>query len=134
MRISTAFPSKYLKATDIPNGRELNLQIDSVLMEVMEQSNEEKPVLSFIGKQKGLVLNVTNSNTVSDIYGDDTDKWHGKPVVLFTSTTSFNGRNVACLRLRAPDATSAPVVAPAVAPAQENATTNAVVDGDDLPF
>lgn len=130
MRISQAFPSKYLKATDIPKGREVTVQIDAVLMEVMEQSNEEKPILSFIGKQKGLVLNVTNSTTLSEAYGDDTDEWHGKPVVLFASTTSFNGRNVACLRLRAPDATSAPVVAPA----QENVTTNVAAGDDDIPF
>lgn len=128
MRISAAFPSKYLKSADIPEGRDIALQIDEVRMESMEQSKDEKPVLYFIGKEKGLVLNSTNANTIADQYTDDTDEWHGRPVVLYASTTTYQGRNVACLRVRVPR--SAPV-----APRQETAiAANPAAIDDDIPF
>ena len=125
MKISSAFPSKYLKATDIPPGRDVALQIDEVRLEAMEQSKDEKPVLYFIGKQKGLVLNKINGEiTLGNAYGDDCDAWHGRPVVLFASTTMFQGKNVPCIRLRVPNA-----------PRQEmpNAADPAADDGD-IPF
>lgn len=127
MRISSAFPSKYLKASDIPEGREIALQIDDVRMENMEQSRDEKPVLYFIDKTKGLVLNVTNGNTLADVYGDDTDAWHGKPVVLFSSTTSFQGKNVPCLRVRIPRSAPAPL-------RQETPIVDMTPATDDIPF
>ena len=102
MRISAAFPSKYLKAADIPHGREVTCQIEDVRSEEMEQSHDEKPVLYFAGKDKGLVMNVTNANSIADAYGDDTEAWNGKTVIIFGTTTDFQGRSVACLRIRIP--------------------------------
>ena len=37
----------------------------------------------FEGKPKGLVLNKTNANTISDAYGDETEHWEGKEIVLY---------------------------------------------------
>ena len=129
MKISSAFPSKYLKASDIPEGRDISLKIDEVWMENMEQSKDEKPVLYFIGKDKGLVLNVTNGNTLADAYGDDTDDWHGRPVALYASTTTYQGRNVPCLRVRVPRSAPAPV-----APRQETPVAADYAATDDIPF
>lgn len=108
MRISSAFPSKYLKASDIPDGREVHLKIDTVQIESMETTGDEKPVLYFIDREKGLVLNKTNADAIASVMGDDTDQWRGKPIILFATTTSFGGRTVPCLRVRVPRP-SAPV-------------------------
>ena len=132
MRISSAFPSKYLKASDL-QGREVQVKIDDVAIEVMEQAGEEKPVLRFIGTEKGMVLNRTNSDTIANAYGDETDTWHGKPIVLFESTTSFGGRTVPCLRVRIPRPVAKP--APLPPPPQES-VVNVEEDPalDEIPF
>ena len=129
MRMSNAFPSKYLKAADIPEGRDVSLQIDEVRMESMPQSREEKPVLYFIGKEKGLILNVCNNNTIVDEYGDESEAWHGRPIVLFASRTDYQGKHVGCLRVRVPRSAPAPV-----APRQETPVAADYAATDDIPF
>lgn len=101
MRISGAFPSKYLKASDL-QGHIVNVQIERVEMSDVGTADEpdSKPVLYFVGKEKGLVLNKTNANTIAGMYGDDTDDWTEKWISLFEDETDFNGRRVACIRVR----------------------------------
>ncbi len=101
MRISAAFPSTYLKATDL-GGRNISVSIDRVVME--DLGSEEKPVVYFQGAQKGLVLNKTNANTIASVYGDDTTAWQGQPVVLVEAMVDFQGRSVAAIRVRMPQA------------------------------
>ena len=69
MRISAAFPSKYLKAADL-QGKQVTVVMSHVTMETI--GDDERPVLYFKGKDKGLVLNKTNANTIADAFGDDT--------------------------------------------------------------
>lgn len=47
MRISSAFSSKYLRASDIPDGRDAHVKIGTVQLEQMEQGGggDEKPVV-----------------------------------------------------------------------------------------
>ena len=126
MRISNAFPSKYLRASDIPDGREAHVKIDRVQLESMETTGDEKPVLYFIDRKKGLVLNRTNADQIASAYGDDTESWHGQPIILFITSTSFNGRTVPCLRVRIPRR--------GTAVAQETPIADSSVGDDDIPF
>jgi hypothetical protein len=99
MRISAAFPSTYLKAADL-QGRNVTVQIDRV--ELDEIGGEHKPILYFIGKEKGIVLNKTNANTLAAAYGDDTDNWHGGDVTLFSMMVDFQGKSVESIRVKVP--------------------------------
>jgi hypothetical protein len=63
---------------------------------------ETKPVLYFVGKKKGLVLNKTNATKLSAAYGDETDEWAGKDVILYPDQATFQGRVVDCIRVRVP--------------------------------
>lgn len=58
MRISSAFPSKYIKSTDL-QGK----QVKAVMSHVETESigDDDRPVLYFQNKEKGLVLNKTNA-------------------------------------------------------------------------
>jgi hypothetical protein len=128
MDINSAFPSKYLKAdTDIPDGGDLKLTISGVEMATVGQGvdAEEKPVVFFDETTKGLVLNVTNKNTLVGLFGTDTDEWVGKRVALFATEVDFQGRQTLAIRIRmrAPKAKPVPVAA-----AAEDK------DGEDIPF
>ena len=103
MRISEAFPSKYLKATDLQD-RPVTLEISHVAeVDVGTASDPQvKPVLYFKGKDKGLVLNKTNASTIASKYGDECDDWTGHLVEIFPTTTQFQGKTVECIRVRIP--------------------------------
>ena len=101
MKISETFPSKYLKASDL-QGREVKVTMQDVEMEKL--GDDMKPILYFKGKDKGLCLNKTNSNTIADAYGDDTDDWADQPLILFSVMVDFQGKVGPAIRVRAPTA------------------------------
>ena len=111
MKMSQAFPSKYLKATDIGK-RKIKVRISHVDMDTVGD-NEEKPILYFIGKDKGLVLNVTNANRIVAAYGDETEDWGGKDIFVFVEKVSFKGQMTDGIRVDVPrqegDETAAPL-------------------------
>jgi hypothetical protein len=142
MKIGAAFPSKYVKASDLPDGQFIPVTIASVVIENVAgdgQAETDKPVLYFSGKEKGLVLNKTNSSEISAAYGDETDDWAGKKILLYAATTPFNGKTVPCIRVKVPKQ-----VAPKAAPKQPvSAAVNAgeyagesseAIKEDSIPF
>lgn len=130
MKITTAFPSDYLRAADL-GGRNVTVTMERV--EMKDFGGDFKPVLYFEGKQRGLVLNKTNSGTISDAYGDETEEWAGQQIVLFEATVEFQGRRVPAIRVKAPPRKqSAPPERPAPAPIKPDG--NGHVIEDEIPF
>lgn len=114
MKIGSAFPSTFLKAADL-QGRRVTVQIDRVTIEDLGDG-EKKPVLHFIGKDRGLVLNKTNAARIEEFTGtDETDEWHGASIVLFVDRVDFQGKRVDAIRVdRAPQAAPKPKPTPVV--------------------
>lgn len=108
MNINTAF-SKHLRAEDIGTARPV-VTIDRVGIEKV--GDDEKPVLYFSGKDKGLVLNRTNSNTLIDLLGTpETDEWAGCRILLYVTKVDFQGKRVPAIRIEAaPPRAVTPVV------------------------
>lgn len=99
MKVSDAFPSNYIKASDL-NSRAVLAVMDRTEFEMIGE--DRKMILYFQGKDKGLVCNKTNANTIASIYGDDTDDWAGREIVLFEAYVDFQGKSVPAVRVRAP--------------------------------
>ena len=97
MQISTAFPSKYVSAADLA-GQDVPVTIAGVAMEQID--NESLPVIHFTGMSKGMVLNKTNAFAIRDMYGDETDNWINRRITLYPDQTAFQGKIVACVRVR----------------------------------
>lgn len=100
MKVSEAFPSNYLKADDLC-GNNTTVTIASSELEEIGQGRDQKTklVLSFVGKKKKMVLNKTNANTISKLYGDDTDEWVGERIILTAREVEFQGDMVLALRV-----------------------------------
>lgn len=144
MRISSAFPSQYLKAADL-GGRRVKVSISHVAME--DLGGDLKPILYFMSKEKGLVLNKTNANAISQTYGDDTDAWAAQIIELYEATVEFQGRQVQAIRVHVPrQVVQAPVQRPTSPPAvvaaaatngngngNAHAPVGTIID-DDIPF
>ncbi len=71
---------------------------------VESQEIDSKPrlVLFVAGQDKGLPLNVTNTNTLCDKLGDNYDDWTGATIELYADRCQFKGKTVDCVRLRFP--------------------------------
>ncbi len=118
MNINTAFPSKYLKAADL-NGSAVSVTIREVRMEEVGRTKEQKPVVYFMNKDKGVVLNRVNSNKIAELAGSfDTEDWGGTVIAIYPTETEFAGETVECIRVKAPKAAakSKPVVPEVVHP------------------
>lgn len=100
MRMSQAFPSKYLKSEDIGNQR-WPLTIRDVQMEDMGDDGH-KPIVYFHELEKGLVLNKTNAEMIVQMYGDDTDRWTGQRIEMYAAPTQYKGQSKMGLRVLAP--------------------------------
>jgi hypothetical protein len=100
--LSESFPTRFLKAADLQN-REVKAVIENVKLEQMNDGKEDyKPVLTFVGKKKGLTLNKTNGEKLAASFGDETAEWAGKEVILYPDKTQYNGQLVDCIRVRVP--------------------------------
>ena len=136
MNINDAFPSNYIKANDL-RGQAVLVQISDVVYE--DIGSDRKPVMYFAGKDKGLVLNKTNSLMVASKHGPETDGWIGAQVELYPDKTQFQGQMVDCLRVRIPIPPAAPP-APALQPPADSAPApswdhlNTNVKGAGTPF
>lgn len=99
MKVSEAYPTKYISASDL-NGKTAKVIIANCAMEKVGE--DQKPVLYFNGKQKGLALNKTNANNIAHAYGDEMDEWRGAEVELFTALVDYQGKTVEAVRVRVP--------------------------------
>ena len=97
-KVNQMIPSTYLRKEDIDD--EMVVTLGHVNLETMPDS-EQRWVLSFGETEKGLVLNNTSIRTLGSAFGEDTDDWVGRKVVLYVDpNVSFKGKVVGGLRLR----------------------------------
>jgi hypothetical protein len=100
MNLDNVFTSNYLKATDL-GGKKISVTIADCKVEKM--GDDEKPVVFFRGKQKGLVLNKTNYATLRGQWGPETEEWKGHEIYLYTvKTQNQAGQTVDGLRIEIP--------------------------------
>ena len=97
MKVSDAFPSKYLKADDL-NGN-LAVTITAVEQEPVGLDKTLKLVLYFRELPKPMVTNHTNADMIAHLHGDETDEWKGKRIVLKKALVPFQGKNVPAIRV-----------------------------------
>ncbi len=101
MNINDAFPSKYLKAGDLPEEGSQQFTIEAVRMEDIGKEKESKPVIYFAGDSKGLVCNKTNARTIAKALGsEDFDDWIGKSIHLWRAEVEFQGEMVEAIRVK----------------------------------
>jgi hypothetical protein len=101
MRANEAFPSKYLKSSDVKE-RPLVAVISHVAKEKVGKGPdaEEKYLLHFEGDTKPMVLNRTNWDTLEEAFGDS-DDWPGHKVKIKCARTQFQGKATDGIRIEA---------------------------------
>jgi hypothetical protein len=105
--LNDAFPSKYLKATDLAEPVVATIKLAELEhIKGFDGKEQAKVVLYFAKKLKPLPLNRTNFESVGDICGSyDSDDFTGTKIELYATKTSMNGKVMDCVRIRAPGVT-----------------------------
>lgn len=131
MKQHDVFPGKYLKAADLADASPV-VTIDRVTIEDIGD-NTSKPVVYFVGKDRGVVLNRTNWNTIEDLSGEpDSDQWPGTRIMLVVRKVEFQGKRVPAIRIEAAPSSGRQATPPPVErePGEDDDTLTA----DDIPF
>ncbi len=98
--------NKILGGHNLAEGEEICAIIDSVGSEVVfdkeAKGNKDLVVLKFQGgKVPPMALNVTNSETIALLYGNNYKQWHGKKILIHTQKVKAFGKEHDALRVRA---------------------------------
>jgi hypothetical protein len=97
LTIDEMFPSRFLKAADLPR-KGLTLTIDAVELEQL--GDESKWILYFVeAGSKPLVLNKTNGLAISDAHGKRVAEWSGQKIHLRVEKVPFGGKRVDAIRV-----------------------------------
>lgn len=128
MNIDSAFPSKYLKASDLPeDGTVVPFVIEEIRVEEIGREKQSKPVIYLKGQEKGFVANKTNCNSIAKVLGSrDTDDWIGKTIKLYSTEVQFGDEMVESIRVSVKSGRGG-----TVAPISRNQGPD---DPDELPF
>lgn len=100
----TLFDRDYIGAFDL-QGRDVVVTISKVIggeLTAMGGRKSKKPILYFENKDKGMIMNKTNSKTVAAMFGNFVETWVGKRITLFVGMTRdpSTGGDIECLRVR----------------------------------
>lgn len=81
--------SELLGAWDLPDGKDVVVEIAGVeggeLHRPGTGKTDRRPIVSFKGAKKKLVLNATNGKAVESMYGSQVEGWVGKKIALYVS-------------------------------------------------
>ena len=124
------YPRRFLSAEDL-KGKSVVVEIEEECLEELTDTNGKtvnKSGLSFVGKEKKLVLNATNWDSIVEITGcEDSRDWPGHKVELYPTTTLMAGRKVDCIRIRRPPPRLAAAAPPPPPPPADEMS-------DEIPF
>lgn len=109
MNINNLFPSKYLKAADLPEDEAVPLKIAKIKIEEVGPKKEPKPVIYFENEEKGFVANKTNCRAIAALTGsDEIEDWIGQTIRLYRTEVEFQGDMVESIRVKRKPGTTKP--------------------------
>jgi hypothetical protein len=153
--LNEVFTSRYIKADDLlhPKTKEpIDVVVtisdaEIVILKNDHGEDEKKLVLYFRGKEKGLVVNLTNGRMIEQLLGSgNTDKWMGKQIILYREMVAFKGKIGPAIRVRGylPDRQNAAGVGhpvpqrtaddPRTVPPPKSETDYGAMLDDEVPF
>jgi len=102
MKVSEMLSGNYLKKEDCGSG--IGAVIDKVTKEMVSDPQTggkvEKNILHFSNDVKPHVLNTTNTLKLAEMFGDETEEWAGKKIVLFNDTNVMYQGKAGGIRIR----------------------------------
>lgn len=105
MKTEDIFPSRFLQPEQLAH--DVAVVIEKVVKEEVydekSKSKVMKPICYCQGKGKGVLLNKTNWHTLVDAFGDESDGWVGKKMILTSIEVEAFGDVVKAIRIKIPN-------------------------------
>jgi hypothetical protein len=99
--IDDTFPSKFMKAADLPETGSMAVTICEVEIDAIGKTKERKPILTFEDHDKLFIANKTNCNTIGKITGSRKYKdWIGTTIYLYRAEVEYQGEMVESTRIK----------------------------------
>ena len=99
--LAIASKSKYLRAIDIEEPTLFTIQNTTIDTLKVRNQEQERGVVWFREDDRGLVLNVSLTEILMDMFGSETDAWKGKRVRLYNDRrVKFRGEAVGGIRIK----------------------------------
>lgn len=108
MKASELFPSNYLNAKSAGELNGKTLTIYEAKKETIR--DKAKLLLGFENVEKMLVVNKTNYQILAEAYGDETDGWLLKKVILGIIRVQFEGKLTPSIMLTPVQEEQAPII------------------------
>jgi hypothetical protein len=89
--------SKFLNAKSAGEYNGKTLTIYEVKSEIVREM--KKMVIGFESVEKTLIVNKTNRTALTDAFGDETNDWYGRKVILHITRVTFDGQPTASIVL-----------------------------------
>lgn len=125
MKASELHPGAYLAAKD---GGWPRLFTIERFEEHNKVGDDIKPAIYFREEERGLIINKTVTNQIAVMYGDETDDWIGKQIVVYVdNNVTYGGKPTPALRVRKPKQAAKPAPPPEPDPVRDDMD-------DDIPF
>jgi hypothetical protein len=104
--LNEAFPSKYLKAADLPEPVVATIKlVTQEKIKGFDGEMQDKVIVSFARGLKPLILNRSNFEAIGDIAGSfETEDWTGTKIEIYATPVSFKGKTTNGVRVREPGA------------------------------
>lgn len=94
----------YLGSHNLEKGEEMLLTIEKFEGEEevksADGSKSKKPVIYFKENVPKMIMNITNGNTISALYGTHPDGWIGKQIQVYAASVKAFGKTQDALRIR----------------------------------
>lgn len=105
MKVSEIFDG-FLEAEDLPENKDVPVTIENVRQPCKDDKGKDgrlmdKPIVKLAKVKKEWVLNKTNARAIRRQYGNETDDWIGKQIIIHRTTcAAFGDPNTPCIRVR----------------------------------
>ena len=90
----------YVKATDVQNGDRVTFMDEGEWIESQYKKEDGSPRMQFVmtvkckGEDKKMRINKTNSDTLVDAYGPETQEWIGKQAIITVEKVLVAGKKM----------------------------------------
>jgi hypothetical protein len=94
--------SKYLKAETFKGEQKFRIKTVTAEDVGVGDAKERKLIVWFTNDEHGLILNRTNNRTLREAFGDDTEGWVRKIIVIYPTMVDMRGKQTKALRITIP--------------------------------
>lgn len=104
MNLADQYPGNFIEALMLPTDKPVEVEIERIdgagKVKAADGRPIDKPVVHFVGKDRGLVLNKTNARAIARKLGPNMSRWAGNKIGIYQAKVdAFGEKGVPAVRV-----------------------------------